>query len=917
LKIQQFYVFKIFSDRLRDYNYSIDRLTLDDVRKNGELVSLSNSEVIRTIQRVKSKKFSQFDLDNLLELRKELRRKKNSGNNRTRLAEVSKQIDETLFIPELAIIYFTDRRHYQNIYDGGGFCINNIRFVPFMSSAGMLRRNSALFIDERIKDEVSIILNNGRDESVLIAVAKFSAYHSLYSSSTLPVSFPRLAVVKDHIINTLRRVDWAEYQGVDRDPTVTEKEMNLECNSFDGQGLVSPSMAKTWSRDLGLDYIPSTFVIRSAFLKGMAVTFDFHEFAMEFNQTIFTDIYGNTIDVKDIDCIVSESMLKLYNAYPSTEIYVENCEKNNISFGISKFSPKESKKHCTSSYQFLQVLDLDDFQIEHLCKPTLDWIKGVSGGNIQDVLLYLLGDSEFSDGWFDHLDPFVQSILFDNGIIKDSYIVSRLENSLTKKKNDAMMGRLIFSGNYSPMISDPFYECVKIFNLDIPPLLNEHQQYSYFWNERGVDKVAAIRSPIVHSSEVNELNFMNNDDVKRWYKHITHGIVYPANGIGMDCQIHGGSDFDADECATINSKEIINGRIGGNPILYTTMKPEKILIARDTEYMVTEYCISQIKTSKVGFLTNVSSALYSLRDNFIKGSPAYEAIEQRLKYGRAAQGLEIDRTKGLIVPDFPDHFVKWKKITDDMTDEEKAFWQFNNQIVANKRPKFFIRLYRHYAKRWRKEILKYDTYSKIRFERNFADMLNDDNLPHEQQELVNLYRERSFFLDNNSVMNRISRYVEKELKNVKLQLREGSKGFDYRLLTSSGFKVPAHNEIDKMQLLFKEFKALKRSIQDDSFVYSHEDYATLDQIIAHIKNRAYESISSNSAELADIAVYLCYAKLGKASKSFAWSCFGREIVQNIQDRVNVKSVRVPVPNPNGNIEYLWGKYTMSAINIET
>lgn len=38
---------------------------------------------------------------------------------------------------------------------------------------------------------------------------------------------------------------------------------------FDGQGLISPSMAKTWAKDLGLDYVYFWFCDRQSFLKGM------------------------------------------------------------------------------------------------------------------------------------------------------------------------------------------------------------------------------------------------------------------------------------------------------------------------------------------------------------------------------------------------------------------------------------------------------------------------------------------------------------------------------------------------------------------------------------------------------------------------------------------------------------------------
>ena len=86
------------------------------------------------------------------------------------------------------------------------------------------------------------ILENGRKESVPMVAAKFGAYFSLYSSSTLPVSFPRFAVIPDSTIRKIRTVDFVSYRGEDEDDNIEEQEREIEFNAFDGQGLISPEM---------------------------------------------------------------------------------------------------------------------------------------------------------------------------------------------------------------------------------------------------------------------------------------------------------------------------------------------------------------------------------------------------------------------------------------------------------------------------------------------------------------------------------------------------------------------------------------------------------------------------------------------------------------------------------------------------
>ena len=51
-KLQQFFIYKISTDRLKRYNYNIN-LTISDARKSGELVSIGDSQMLRTLRRIK------------------------------------------------------------------------------------------------------------------------------------------------------------------------------------------------------------------------------------------------------------------------------------------------------------------------------------------------------------------------------------------------------------------------------------------------------------------------------------------------------------------------------------------------------------------------------------------------------------------------------------------------------------------------------------------------------------------------------------------------------------------------------------------------------------------------------------------------------------------------------------------------
>jgi len=921
-KLQQYYIFKLESARLKESRYKIKSLTVSQARQNGELVHISNSQLVRSILDIRNSEKKQNELEELLAKKKQLALRKNNADNKRLLSDVISAIDDALFIPEIVNVQFDDKRHYQAIIKAGGFYVNRIRYVPFMSSAGQIRRNSSLFLDERIKKELGNRFDNGRDQRVEIVPAKFSAYYALYSSSSLPVSFPRLAVVPDLTLKSVRKVDYSSFIDSKTDPSIVEREMEIELNAFDGCGLVSVGFSQQIADELDINYLPSTFIVRAPYLKGMLVTFDFHKFSEEVADTrVIKDIYGNNVDVNAIDCIVSESMFKLWSSYTSTSQYTAECYKNKLDFGISKVSPAKEKSHCKSSYQFLQVLDLSDSQIEELCRPSLEWLDDVAGASVDKTLLYLLGETDFSKNWFSGLDVSTKALLYENSLADDSYFVNNLKQSIQRKKNDVKIGRLMFNGNYSIMIPDPYLYACHIFGLELKPILKEGQHYSHYWNERCVKQVAGIRSPIVHASEVNVLNFIDNHDTRTWYNHITTGTVFPASGIGMDSVINGGSDWDGDLIATINSPEIIAGIKKSLPIVYDARKAEKHVINEQSENLVIESQVSQIGTNKIGFYTNVSSSLYAMLYDYAPDSKEYEVIQNRLKYGRVLQGLAIDSAKGLKTDPFPEYWVKWKKITEDMTLEEALEQKFNNSIVADKRPYFMRWLYPHYNSRFKREIAYFNSISIVKWGLKFEDLIEavekGFEVGKEQLEMVARYKRRSFFINNNSTMCRVARYLDKKLSHQKSKVKSEKAEFNFEVLLSSNFKKPSKRDTEKIALLFKEYKSIRRSVRQSHLDdFESKQFENAEQVSIHIRNKALRTITSNATELADMLVYFCYTKGGVNSKSFLWNIAGQDILDNIISKKAQKFVRVPMKNPKGNIEYLWEKYSVYLMNVE-
>jgi hypothetical protein len=901
-KLQNFYILKFNSERLKKTKYNID-ISIDSARINSELVTINSSALLRTLFKYKNTDFSQNKLDGLLKKTKNLKKLENSEKNRAEIKNNLEEIEKILFVEDLINIEFKNKTHYLEILKNHGFYVNGIRFVPFMATAGMIRKNTAMFINNNLRHPIMDTLENGRNESTPVVPAKLGAYFSLYCSSTLPVSFPKFAIIPDKEIETMERVDFVKYKGIDEDDEVTEIDHLLKQNAWDGQGLITPRLAEQWSNELELGYTFSCAIIRAPFLKGLISVFDLEKFSSEIaKKATFLDVYGNEQNIANVDLIISESMFKLWDSYKDTNDYIENCNRNGLGFSIAKVTPEKENSHSCTSYQFLQVLKMKDVDIANLCEPMINWFRDISGGSAENMLLYANGERSFEAKNFEKADTITKALILNPSLARDRYVQSHFIKTIQKRKKESYMGNILINSNYQFMVGDPYYQACHIFGLKRKPLLNRGEHYSEYWLKRGIKKIAAIRSPIVHHSELNILNLKDTKSTRTWYTHIHSGIIYPASGIGLDCAIHGGADFDGDLVCTINNPTIIKGRIPGIPIIYESKKAEKNLVdLRDDKKQVE----SQLKghNSKVGFATNVSSSLYALLDEFPKDSREYRAISTRLKIGRVIQGEIIDGVKGLDVPPFREHWIKFKKITEDMTPVEVEKWEFNNRILCKVRPSFFRFLYPHYMSRYNKELKRYNIYTHLILGKSFDEIYQAKTRTPAEKEIVDNYKRHTFFLDNNSVVNKISRYMRANAGLIDKYSTKISKDFDYNIFINKTYPINPV-ELLEMKNYLREYKAFKRGLRNDLT----NSYENLDAFIAYLRKQCLTNLSSNESELVNYAIEATYGDEISMTE-FCWRLFPETLLQNIMANSS-EEIYLPVKDDGGKIEYLWEHYSM-------
>jgi hypothetical protein len=233
-------------------------------------------------------------------------------------------------------------KHYEYLYHNG-LVINDKTYFRISTSAGKGRSSTVTFCSSDILESVNEILDNGRDKTKKFSPSKFNAYKGLYESKTQKVTTPRFCVVPDYFTSDTFDVNWVTETPNDEDDKIEPKTITKEFNRSDGMGLITPNMAKQWSEELGLDYIPSQFCVRQSFIKGMLCVFDTVEFCKEKNNenymvdTIYKDENGQPIkvDLREIDVVLTEGQFKLWNSFISLEQYKQNCIKNELMWGVS------------------------------------------------------------------------------------------------------------------------------------------------------------------------------------------------------------------------------------------------------------------------------------------------------------------------------------------------------------------------------------------------------------------------------------------------------------------------------------------------------------------------------------------------------------------------------------------------------
>ena len=495
-------------------------LPISEARRNEEIISLADSQVLRWIDELNGITDADQKARAVKAEIRRIRKQPNSIQNRREIRKLYSLLDSIQFKPDYMCLIIDKTKDYHRACKG--FSINGINYKRLLGTNGGIKNSTIVFVSERLSEELRRRIDNGRDLSKPLVPAKLEAYRALTCSASVPVSWPNgILVVNDCETEFLSNIIFLSDER-DGEPFMeAQTKVPIQLDESDGYGIMLPSLAQRWSDEIGLDYMMSGGNSRMSYTKGMIFTFDYLDFAENVaKQYIVKDAWGDEVDVRNVELILTTSMVKLWDSYKSCDDFIQKSKDNDYTFGIAKTCPKELESERHLNYQFIQSYSLDDEDIDELIAPTMNEIRDVLGGDWRKTILFLKGCGLTEDN-IDHVeDGWIKALMIDQRMMNDPFVRNNIYQLIRKRINEAKIGVLKVHGNYSIICGDPYALCQSIFGLPVTGLLKAGEIYNKYWSDRGAEKLACFRAPMSCHPNVRAVTPNSCPEAKYWYRYM-------------------------------------------------------------------------------------------------------------------------------------------------------------------------------------------------------------------------------------------------------------------------------------------------------------------------------------------------------------------------------------------------------------
>lgn len=900
----QKFIYKIHSGRLRAHRWNLT-LPIDEARRNDEVISLADSQILRWIDELNGITDADEKARDIKLRIKAVRNAENNAINKKTIRQLYRELDALQFKPDYMCLIIDREKDYYRACRG--FSINGVRYARLLGTNGGIKNSTIVFVSERLAPELRRRVENGRNPEVPLVTAKLEAYKALTCSASVPVSMPHGVLVVDdaeteYLSDIISLTDECECEPLMRE----EKNVEIKMDASDGYGLMLPSLAERWSAELGLDYTMSGCNTRFSFEKGMVFAFDFIDFAEKVAGTYTVlDAWKNEVDIRNVELIMTTSMVKLWDSYESCEEYLRISTENGYTFGVPKTCPKELESERTLNYQFIQSYDLSEADIDELIEPTMNDIRDALGGDWRKAVLYLKGSGLRADNVGRLPNDYIKAAMIDERMLDDPYVQNNIYQLIRNRINEAKVGVLKVHGNYSIISGDPYLLCQSIFGMKPTGLLKAGEIYNQYWADVGVDRLACYRAPMTCHNNIRLVHPADREDVRYWFRYIHTATII--NGWDTMAAALNGADLDGDMVMLTDNRVLVDRLVPLPALMCAQRKAEKRI---STEQ---DFIRSNIESfgNGIGQTTNWITSMFEVRSKFEKDSDEYRALSYRIRCGQLYQQNEIDRAKGIICKPMPKSWND-KHAANRMEDPDRR--EFYRRIVADRKPYFMRYIYPQLMKQYNTYIQNTNRNAMREFQMTVNDLeqIPDEKRTDRQREFLKYYWMRMPVGVGDCVMNIICRKFEKAFDGY-IGRHNAKVKFDYRIMRSDAEYLPRqYNAVRKLYDDYNRRISNYMLYADYERVDEYDSFATLSAMDQEFRKEC-ELICPNRKCLCNIVLDLCYTR--NATKRFAWTMCGDEIVRNLLLH-NGNTIRFPTMSENGDIEFGGKRFAVETKEIE-
>ena len=606
-------------------------MPLIEARKNEEIISLADSQVLRWLDELNG--ITDAD-ERAKEIKREIRRLRKEPESvavKRQIRQLYAQLDEIQFKPDYMCLIIDKEKDYHRARKG--FSINGLKYKRLLGTNGGVKNETIVFISERHEDEIKRRIENRRDPTKKLVPAKLEAYRALTCSASIPVSTPNgVLVVPECETQFVEDIIYMDDEGRDEPLMEFRPNQTIDLDESDGYGLMLPSLAERWSAELGLEYTMGGCNTRWSWEKGMIFAFDFVDFAEKVaDGYLVKDAWGNEVDVRNVELILTTSMLKLWDSYDSCDHYMRCCEENGYRIGITKTCPRELESERALNYQFIQSYDLDDEAIEELIRPTMDEIHDVLHGDIDKTILFLKGPGLNERNVASQTDDYAKALMIDRRMIDDPYVQSSIFSRIKNRINEAKVGVLNVHGNYSMISGDPYALCQSIFGLPVTGLLAAGEIYNGYWRKQPAEKLVCFRAPMTCHNNIRLVTPNKSEQANYWYQYMQTSTVM--NCWDSACHALNGADKDGDLVMLTDNRVLVDYHKPMPTLMCIQRRAEKKVVTEDD---IVEANIASFGDD-IGKTTNWITSMFEVRSKFDKDSEEYKALSYRINCGQLYQ----------------------------------------------------------------------------------------------------------------------------------------------------------------------------------------------------------------------------------------------------------------------------------------